>query len=195
MVLVLSILFIVGVQCFWNRQHFINWKWIGRLVSYQTGSLCWRLKSQRYFQLSLGGESHSEPSCCAYCWQWPSPGSWKTCPKARKRQWQRKRNLQHFACAATSEEGPQVSLLPGVDLFQDLATEKADLQGFVSFTFEVHYRQRTGTSIPNFAFYSKTLNRYIEILCNTVSVFFDLSVCHHTQHISHWSNLAFICLF
>lgn len=123
------------------------------------------------------------------------------CPKARKHQWQRKRNLQHFACAATSEEGPQVSfgtieiLLPGVDLFQDLATEKANLQGFVSFTFEVHYRQRTGTSIPNFAFYSKTLNRYIEILCNTVSVFFDSSVCHHTQHISHWSNLAFICLF
>lgn len=68
------------------------------------------------------------------------------CSKALKHQGERKWNWQQFACSATSEGGPPASfltieiLLPGVDLFQDLATEKADLQGFVSFSFEVHYR-------------------------------------------------------
>lgn len=61
------------------------------------------------------------------------------CPKALKRRWPRKRNLQQFVCAATGEGGPQASFgtteisLPSVDLFQDLATEKEISKDLYSF--------------------------------------------------------------
>lgn len=163
--------FNVGVfHCFWNRQHFINWKLIDWLVSYQTDSLCSRLKSQGpcslkcYFQLSPEGKISFRTLLMWLMLQSDQPVLLKNLyPKALKHQWERKWNLKQFACTTTSEWGPPASfgtieiLLPGVDLFQDFATEKADLQGLVS--FQVRCRGRVGTSVPNFVFYSKALNR------------------------------------